>query len=521
MLYVTRRRALLFVGGALVVATGWLLYATLFGRPLRETHLQQRIAFDLFWDDPDMVARGGIGDGSFFDRWSSRFTDNSPARTERLAARKRRLLALLRSYPLPEAGTKDRLSREIVDWYLDSEVSGEPFRYHDYLVDSYGGVQASVLEILTELHPLETAGGAEAYVTRLRAVPAKVDGILAGLRLRADRGIVAPRWSLEKVEAEIERFVAPPPGENVLCTTFARKTEATEGLSATRREELLRACRREVGEASFPRTGGCSRRSARSRLGAPRATASGGCPTERPTTRICCATTRRPSCRRRRSTPSACGRSSVWTTSSTGAQAGRVVGGHARRAHARTGDAARERASRPAAGREQLLRAYEDGVARSPSRQRALLPRAANRRDRGPAGAAARRGHLGCGARRRPRAPHAALREHARARADSSLLDRDARLPRDLPGPLRPARHPALAARRAHDPQGRSALRVRGRLGHVRRAPRRGGRPRERPTRQPRVASSPSCGAPCGSSSTPACTSGAGPASRRFPTSPP
>ena len=248
----TRRRALLFVGGALVIATGWLLYTTLFGRPLRETHLQQRIAFDLFWDDPDMVARGGIGDGSFFDRWSSRFTDDSPARTERLAARKRRLLALLRSYPPPEAGTKEWLSREIVDWYLDSEVSGEPFRYHDYLVDSYGGAQASVLEILTELHPLGTAGGAEAYVTRLRAVPAKVDGILAGLRLRADRGIVAPRWSLEKVEAEIERFVAPPPGENVLCTTFAGKTEATDGLSASRREELRRACRREVGESVVP-----------------------------------------------------------------------------------------------------------------------------------------------------------------------------------------------------------------------------------------------------------------------------
>ena len=238
MLHVPRRRVLLLVGGTLVVAAGWSLYATLFGRPLCEAHLEQRVAFELYWDDPDMVARGGIGDGSFWDRWSRRFTDNSPARSER-SARKRRLRALLRSCPLPAPGTKERLSREIVDWYLDSEVRGEPFRYHDYLVDSYGGAQASVLEILTELHPLAKAGGAEAYVARLRAVPAKVDGILAGLRYRADRGIVAPRWSLEKVANEVERFVAPPPRENVLCTTFARKTEPSEGLSAARRAALV------------------------------------------------------------------------------------------------------------------------------------------------------------------------------------------------------------------------------------------------------------------------------------------
>ena len=248
----TRKRVLLVIGGALIVVAGWSLYATLLGRPFREAHLQQRVALDLFWDDPDMVARGGIGNGSFWDRWSSRFTDDSPARTERLAARKRHLLELLRSYPLPAPGTKERLSRDIVDWYLDSEVRGEPFRYHNYLVASYEGAQASVLEILTELHPLGTAAGAEVYVARLRAVPAKVDGILAGLQYRADRGIIAPRWSLEKVEDQIERFVAPRPSENVLCTTFARKTEESVGLSAARREELLQACKHEVEAGVVP-----------------------------------------------------------------------------------------------------------------------------------------------------------------------------------------------------------------------------------------------------------------------------
>ncbi len=252
MLRVTRARALRLTAGALVVAAGWCLYATMLGRPLRESHLEQRIAFDLCWDDPDLVARGGIGNGAFWDLWSRRFTDNSPARSERLAARKRRLLALLRSYPIPEPGTQERLSREIIDWYLDSEVRGEPFRYHDYLVDSYGGVQASVFEILTELHPLDTAGGAEAYVARLRAVPAKVDGIIAGLRHRAERGIVAPRWSLAKVVGAIERFVASPPAENVLCAAFARRTKGTEGLSSARRRELLEACQREVAVSVVP-----------------------------------------------------------------------------------------------------------------------------------------------------------------------------------------------------------------------------------------------------------------------------
>ncbi len=248
----TRRRVAVLVAAGLALAGVWALHRTLIGRPFREAHLQQRIALELYRDDPDMVARGGIGDASWWDVWSERFTDNSPAREERLAARKKRLLALLRSYPLPDEGTQAGLSREIVEWYLDNEVRGEPFVHHGYLVESYEGIQSGIVEILTELHPLRSKAGAGAYVTRLHAVPAKVDSVVAGLRYRADHGLLAPRWSLDKVAAELRTFLAVSPRESVLVTTLARKAAEIVDLDPAARERMRGEAERAVGEQVYP-----------------------------------------------------------------------------------------------------------------------------------------------------------------------------------------------------------------------------------------------------------------------------
>jgi uncharacterized protein (DUF885 family) len=251
----TRRRVAVVVVAGLALVGAWALYRTLVGRPFRETHLLQRVALELYRDDPDSVARAGIGDASWWDVWSARFTDSSPAREERLLARKRKLLALLRSYPLPAEGTPARLSHEIVEWYLDNEVRGEAFVHHGYLVESYEGIQSGIVEILTELHPLQSEAGARAYVARLHAVPTKIDTVVAGLRYRADHGLLAPRWSLDRVATGLRAFLAVPPRESVLVAAFARKSAAIVDLDPAARERLLGEAERAVGEEVYPAYG--------------------------------------------------------------------------------------------------------------------------------------------------------------------------------------------------------------------------------------------------------------------------
>lgn len=131
-----------------------------------------------------------------------------------------------------------------------------PYRYHGYLVESYAGAHASVLEILTELHPLDSPAGAAACVARLPAAPARRRarramyserlGREAGLtgdpagelgrpqselwraaRLVVDTGLHEKRWSRDEaisyfgsvtglpegqVESEVDRY-APQPGQ--------------------------------------------------------------------------------------------------------------------------------------------------------------------------------------------------------------------------------------------------------------------------------------------------------------------
>ncbi|MDD1762931.1 MAG: hypothetical protein LUQ59_11935, partial [Methanothrix sp.] len=111
-------RVLVAVLVLVVVIGGWAAYRIGLGRPFTKAQLEQRVALDIFRDDPDMFTRGGIGDGSWWDIWSPRFTDDSPARASALAARKRRLLAHLYSYAPSANGTSAGRSDETIAWFL-------------------------------------------------------------------------------------------------------------------------------------------------------------------------------------------------------------------------------------------------------------------------------------------------------------------------------------------------------------------------------------------------------------------
>jgi len=201
--------------------------------------VQTRVAYELYLDDPEMMTLGGIGNGAFWDVWSSRLTDVSPARTQALVRRKARLLRQLRTCEPPADGTIERLSHDIVLSYLEGEVRAAPFALHNYLVDSYEGEQKSLLRLLTEHHPLTSEAGAEAYVSRLRHFPDKIDSVLQGLEARARLGVIAPAWSLEKVKAELGSLLAVSPTESILYTVLASKTAVIPHLAVDKRQELL------------------------------------------------------------------------------------------------------------------------------------------------------------------------------------------------------------------------------------------------------------------------------------------
>ena len=75
-------------------------------------------------------------------------------------------------------------------------------------------------------HRMNTPKDCEYYLQRLDALPKKFDQVLEGLKLREQKGIIPPRFVVEKVLKEMTDFAAQPPAENILATSF--KTRAAK-----------------------------------------------------------------------------------------------------------------------------------------------------------------------------------------------------------------------------------------------------------------------------------------------------
>ena len=126
---------------------------------------------------------------------NDRLNDLSEAylrQTQRLEAS---ILALLQGYDRSQLSPEQQLSAEIYAWYLDDLVRGQEYSYYDYPVSFLitTGVQVQLLQLFTDLHPLEDRQDAEDYIARLSQVDIQFGQLIEGLMRREAEGVVMPR----------------------------------------------------------------------------------------------------------------------------------------------------------------------------------------------------------------------------------------------------------------------------------------------------------------------------------------
>jgi uncharacterized protein (DUF885 family) len=155
--------------------------------------------------------------------------------------------------------TEQQISFDVYEWYLDQQVAGHRFAYHDWPVHHFvNGYNFNLILFLAEEHPLATLDDAEDYISRLSAIDDQVDQVLARLRVSQDMGITPPQflvpWTLQTLRADLGGTSNP---DNVrmtdldLYTAFATRTEEA-GFDAAVRDELLERVEAELTSSFIP-----------------------------------------------------------------------------------------------------------------------------------------------------------------------------------------------------------------------------------------------------------------------------
>ncbi|MEE4303989.1 MAG: DUF885 domain-containing protein, partial [Wenzhouxiangella sp.] len=181
--------------------------------------------------------------------------DASPEAGEEMLAYWRDEYETFQRYDRADYEGQDLLSYDVFDFFMSNQMAdADRWRFHNFPVNQLFGVQSNLPDFMVQQHVVEDELGAEHYIARLNQFDEKFDGVLEGLRIREERGILPPSFAVTKVIEQIEGFLDSAPEKHLLVSSLDEKMgEIDEAeLESTRREELHAQAVAAVERSVYP-----------------------------------------------------------------------------------------------------------------------------------------------------------------------------------------------------------------------------------------------------------------------------
>jgi len=246
------KRKVVGVLAVLLVALAVFLVPTVWFKPWSLDHYYMRVFIEFAARHPMTMTSMGMFDGTPLDFYSDKLDDFSRAAEDRELKFMARQIDILHSYDRTKLKPKDRLSYDVLDWFLANQEQNARFRDNDYPVNQLFGFQSQLADFMINTHPLKRPQDAENYVKRVSQFGRAFDQTLEGLRHRDSIGVIPPRFVIVEVIDQMKGFIAKPPRENPLFTNFATKLDSIPKLDATKRTDLEKRLEHEVQETVYP-----------------------------------------------------------------------------------------------------------------------------------------------------------------------------------------------------------------------------------------------------------------------------
>ncbi len=200
---------------------------------------------DVFYS-PEGLTNLGLFETIGVRRHNAYLSDLSMNQTKRQLKRYLESYESLKKYSLAKLTEDEKISHQIAMWSLGLTAEmGEKFLFHSFPMTQLFGIVQEQTALFTLFHPLELAEDVSYYLDRLRAIPRQIDQIIDLMSYQEKKGIVPPRFALEKGAAIVQAFATPPAEKSPLYIHLAQKIQTIEGASKTALQEA-----REILETS-------------------------------------------------------------------------------------------------------------------------------------------------------------------------------------------------------------------------------------------------------------------------------
>ncbi len=198
-----------------------------------------RFAADWVRANPQLATSTQYFDGAEQDALDRQLTPLTAAHRKKMIALAQAGVARLDKFLAGPLGEEQRTSASVMRWSLANTVASAPYEDYQFVFNQFGGTQVGLVNFMTTTHPLRRASDVASYLARLDRVATRMDEALARARAATGRGLIPPRFILERAQYQIDLFLKPAAEQNVLVTTFAQRTEKLADLAPGARAKAI------------------------------------------------------------------------------------------------------------------------------------------------------------------------------------------------------------------------------------------------------------------------------------------
>ena len=235
-----------------VIALAIFLTNLIWFRPWSLNLFYDKVFAETIFSEPELLSQLGLVEQFGITSHNGKLSDESPAHQQMVIDRWKKDLQQLHEYPLDRQSPSQKLSTHVLEWFLNDQVEGEKWQWHNYPVNQLFGVQNQYPSFMANTHRLFSARDCEYYIMRLNALPTKFDQTLEGLKLRQQKKIIPPRFVVEEVLKEMSEFIAKPPAENILATSFKTRAAKIDKLTEQQRADFQKRVEAEIASHVYP-----------------------------------------------------------------------------------------------------------------------------------------------------------------------------------------------------------------------------------------------------------------------------
>ena len=125
-----------------------------------------------------------------------------------------------------------KVSYDLKKQDLENDIADFKWRYYNYPVNQMFGVHSMIPAFLINQHQITDVSDAKAYISRLNGVTTVIDQLIKDLEVRADKGIIAPKFVFPHVVDSSKNILHGAPfdsgNDSTLLADFKRKVAALD-----------------------------------------------------------------------------------------------------------------------------------------------------------------------------------------------------------------------------------------------------------------------------------------------------